>query len=518
MQYIRSMAKPALAVDDALDTLVQQFSDPLACLRELVQNSIDAGSRQVDIAFEHVDGVMCIHVDDYGDGMDRAIIDSRLTRLFSSAKDGDMTKIGRFGIGFVSVFALEPEAVCVDTGRGPENWRVLFKADRSFTRIALDEPVDGTRVRIFKTVDAKDFEALRARAREVLTYWCKHVDGELYFDDDLISGPLTLDALLQVSHREEGTEVLVGFRQDGGTFAGFYNKGLTLHESRSVEGDAILAGVAFKVSSRYLEHTLTRDNVLHDDQYERAMKIVLRLVRGPLLDALFDRVRQDEPLAWTMLGRRLHAADALPRERFDTPLFPTPEGRVNWRVVSAAYYANTLLVAPEETPLAKLRAQAGDTVVLGPSAGAAAHALEAALVPLADRWLLPQHDRDLGVLETEIAAQLAAEDLKTAGIRLVHWGTALPERVAVSAKRPDLPVLIEDAQRLKTSFFERKRWLLVNADHPTVVALLPLVQAEPEWVGWMITKLFFLGDTLTVALDSRMAERALARRNARMAS
>ena len=30
-------------------------------------------------------GTMIIHVDDFGEGMDRAIIDTRLTRLFSSS-------------------------------------------------------------------------------------------------------------------------------------------------------------------------------------------------------------------------------------------------------------------------------------------------------------------------------------------------------------------------------------------------------------------------------------------------
>ncbi len=137
---------------EALDELVNQFADPLSCFRELIQNAVDAGSPAVDVSFEfraEADtperGAMVIHVDDYGEGMNREIIDKRLTRLFSSGKDGDLTKIGRFGIGFVSVFALSPDAVVVDTARGGESWRVLFGADRTFQRIARDEPVDGTK-------------------------------------------------------------------------------------------------------------------------------------------------------------------------------------------------------------------------------------------------------------------------------------------------------------------------------------------------------------------------------------
>ncbi|MGB1275507.1 MAG: hypothetical protein ACPG77_07140, partial [Nannocystaceae bacterium] len=46
----RSMAATEpLHVRDALDKLVNQFSDPLSFLRELIQNALDAGSREVDV-------------------------------------------------------------------------------------------------------------------------------------------------------------------------------------------------------------------------------------------------------------------------------------------------------------------------------------------------------------------------------------------------------------------------------------------------------------------------------------
>jgi HSP90 family molecular chaperone len=113
------MAPDISSVGDALEGLVHQFADPWAFLRELIQNAIDAGSGQIEVRIDHdaAKGTMTIEVVDSGEGMTREIIDTRLTRLFSSAKEGDYTKIGRFGIGFVSVFALDPEVVCVDTGR-----------------------------------------------------------------------------------------------------------------------------------------------------------------------------------------------------------------------------------------------------------------------------------------------------------------------------------------------------------------------------------------------------------------
>ena len=120
-----------LAVEDVLEQLVSQFVDPLCFLRELVQNAIDAGSTKIDVTCTFEDdspllavagglvaadashgkaaelGTAIIRVVDFGEGMDGHIIDTRLTRLFSSDKEGDRTKLGKFGTGFISVFALQ---------------------------------------------------------------------------------------------------------------------------------------------------------------------------------------------------------------------------------------------------------------------------------------------------------------------------------------------------------------------------------------------------------------------------
>ncbi|MBV1862254.1 MAG: hypothetical protein KUG77_27795 [Nannocystaceae bacterium] len=75
------MSAPSVApVDDALDELVNQFSDPLSFLRELVQNAIDAGSHEVETStsFEAKGeaGTAVIAVSDWGGGMSREIIET----------------------------------------------------------------------------------------------------------------------------------------------------------------------------------------------------------------------------------------------------------------------------------------------------------------------------------------------------------------------------------------------------------------------------------------------------------
>lgn len=276
-----------------LDDLVNQFADPMSCLRELIQNAIDAGSGEVEIDVEWKQegdsGLLTVRVDDFGEGMTREIIETKLTRLFSSGKDEDFTKIGRFGIGFVSVFALEPDLVCVDTGRAGEFWRVLFKEDRTFDLIALDMPVEGTQIRIFKRCHRQAYVDFRRRAREVVSHWCRHVEVPIHVCGESINEPFELSgALCSVTHEEEGTRIVAGFVNDARAKGGFFNRGLTLKDGVQSEWE----GVAFKIDSRYLEHTLTRDQVLQDKHYHKAHALLDRVIREDLIEALLGSMEE----------------------------------------------------------------------------------------------------------------------------------------------------------------------------------------------------------------------------------
>ncbi|MEN0061892.1 MAG: ATP-binding protein [Myxococcota bacterium] len=317
---------PSLA-EQALENLVNQFARPLDFLRELAQNSIDAGSPRIEVAVayeppegEGDDGVLRIHVDDYGEGMDEDIIDNQLTRLFSSTKEDDLTKIGKFGIGFTSIFAIKPEAVLLRTGRHGEYWELLFHADRSFDKIRIDDPIQGTKITLFKRLPGERVAPFVQEVRFVLDYWCEHSDTPLTFEDrtqertevettgsdpfqafadgahagaERINRPLALDAVLQHVHREDGLEVAIGYA-DPPRF-GFYNGGLTLLNTQNTDvlGEHAdqLSHLSFRVKHDGLEHTLTRDNVLHDHNWERAMAGVLR-ARAGLRQKLVERTVQ----------------------------------------------------------------------------------------------------------------------------------------------------------------------------------------------------------------------------------
>ena len=355
--------------EQALANLVNQFARPLDFLRELAQNAIDAGSPRIEVWVDYTppkgdsQGVLRIGVDDFGEGMDEAIIDGKLSRLFESTKDDDLTKIGKFGIGFTSIFAIHPDAVILLTGRHGTYWKLHFRADRSFDKLTYDEPVNGTRITLFKQLPPDKVEAFVRDARANLTYWCEHSDTPITFDDrtqhdeaevvdtadpfaafgdDAVGGPEPINRPLDVPselwahHEAPGTEVVIGYADP--PRYGYYNGGLTLLNTPNRDAlgsfERRLGHVTFKVKNDRLEHTLTRDNVLQDDHWSAAMRVVVE-AHDALRDQLVDRAEAaataGEPLGrWhAQLAHECRTADGQAlAERFMTrPLFRDVHGR-----------------------------------------------------------------------------------------------------------------------------------------------------------------------------------------------
>lgn len=313
-----------VGADEALESLVGQFADPLAFLRELVQNSLDAGSTRIDVDFgfeedaqqgsekpKAVQGLLKITVADNGEGMNEGIIDRYLLTLFSSTKENDLTKIGKFGVGFVSIFAIEPELVVLETGQAGESWRILFHPDRRYEKLRLDEPFEGTEIVLYKHVTRAEFNDIRSRGRRTVRHWCKYAEARIAVDGISIIEEFGVESPLSISYEEPGTSLVVGFPDvvdvSAGTFervrgdavgkslgaqVGMYNRGLTLVEGTELPGEtaADLVGLSVRVKSRYLEHTLTRDNVRRDENYEKAVALVCARVNDTLRPRLVDHV------------------------------------------------------------------------------------------------------------------------------------------------------------------------------------------------------------------------------------
>ena len=391
---------PAGLIEQALDNLVNQFANPMDFLRELVQNSIDAGSPRIEVEVRHKPGrghfgVAEIDIRDFGQGMDESVIDSQLTRLFSSAKEGDRTAIGKFGIGFTSVFALRPNVVRVVTGKHGENWEVLFHEDRTFEKRRLDGVVSGTTITVYKRLRSAKVADLVRDARESLVYWCEHAltpiafldrtDGEepeqADSDDvfavfereqpeaEVLNQPFGLpDAVVSVEHEADGVRVVVGY--DEAPSWCFFSGGLTLLRSEDpghlgpYEKD--FRGISFKILSPTVGHTLTRDNVIQDEAWHTAMAVAKQAavqLRAQVVEQLVTSAREGDRASLATWHGRL--VPDLAREPLDTKrpvlLDPLLEPLSLYALVErvGAFGAPVWAVDPADERLARAMVEAG---------------------------------------------------------------------------------------------------------------------------------------------------------------
>lgn len=340
------------AATDTFHNLVHQFSDPLAFYRELVQNAVDAGTQRVDIevSYDAARGMGIATVQDDGEGMDLAVINTRLTRLFASDKEGDLTRIGRFGIGFVSVFAVSPQAVVVDTGRTGQAWRLIFHPDGSFDRIRLDNPVAGTRVQIYKPLAESEFEGWSSRSRDTLRYWCRYCDVPIRFNGTPINEPFDVEGPVRYRVQEGTTEVVVSVQEARKTAYGFYNGGITLMEGDLGVGEPppmlepyrdVLAGLHIRIRSRHLEHNLTRDTVRPDPSWAHVAALLEQAVQG-LVARMYDLLALRRGEAWRTLFTAClpQVRRTLAHEGRDVPFIPALNGPpLAWRDLERAFGA-----------------------------------------------------------------------------------------------------------------------------------------------------------------------------------
>jgi len=130
--------------------------DPWVFVRELLQNSRDAGASRIDLQVERVDGLDCIVCTDDGCGMSFDHAKRYLFTLYASSKFGERDTAGRFGIGFWSVLRFGPDHVAIQSApNGGPAWQLGFSGDLSRvergdcnlavgTRIELNRPSRGS--------------------------------------------------------------------------------------------------------------------------------------------------------------------------------------------------------------------------------------------------------------------------------------------------------------------------------------------------------------------------------------
>lgn len=511
------------AVHDAIHQMVRQFADPMAWLRELVQNALDAGASAISVHLDYQPdrvsdrGALLASVTDDGHGMDQDTIERSLVVLFRSTKDRDPTKIGKFGVGFFSVFGAGPSIVTVDSGRAdaPEALRLSFRPDFTYELEAIP-PRRGTTVTLTLQRSAAQASEFAERSLAALSRWCPHVAAPLQLSthgipagdrDVRIDRPFDIEGPVTLTHRVDARTVLA-LAVDPVASVAFYNRGILLHETT----DTPLPGVRWKIDAHDLHHTVSRDNVRRDAAFARAQQLAAELART----ALRERFVAAFAAAASRSASARHAKQPSPdaallaawaRLALDAP-FKLKPAEVAWPLAHplasdpskvTASFAPGILQRPERryavepsaltAALARKDIPVVDIGVAGPGAEALlallrAHHHEDRVVPVDARYLLarPLHANDL-VPHARKLLEALRPLLPALGLREVFLGTidgyGRDRAFAAFAHDPRATEFLLDATRDEPFSLEEGRALLLHVTHSRVAAAVDAARSDP---------------------------------------
>jgi hypothetical protein len=126
---------------DLIRLLARSQSDARKAVAELVQNSLDAGARRIEVIWFNEDGQRALRVVDDGEGifpdLDRPAALRRLAstighshkKSLTPARRRELMMLGKYGIGMLGFWAVGEEMqICSRVGGG-ETWRLLLLED-----------------------------------------------------------------------------------------------------------------------------------------------------------------------------------------------------------------------------------------------------------------------------------------------------------------------------------------------------------------------------------------------------
>ncbi len=308
--------------------------------------------------------------------------------------------------------------------------------------------------------------------------------------------------------------------------------------------DEYLPDLAFKINSRYLEHTLTRDQVVQEEHFNKAMKIVHGLADRALPERLFSLLeeRVADPATQETEVEGLYAMACLAVDRSPELLKRMADrkvlcdamgGPVTVMDARRASKGKKLYYDTVSSPLMRSLGKAGVLVVRGAADSWAARLLQRLsqrpvhrandvfcqpVVPVETR---ERHEaaryRPLG---RAVERLLEAHGVETTELAFAHFaydGSSIAHRVAITQQKAGEVTRLEALGTLAGAVFSRSLVLVVNLDHPTVTHLVVLASSEPELASYVLLKLLHLRGELSTELDGKLMAQAFGLRERRVA-
>ncbi|MFH1529817.1 MAG: transglutaminase domain-containing protein [Pseudomonadota bacterium] len=285
--------------------------DPWFFLRELAQNSRDAGARRIHVSASTDGGREVLVFSDDGRGMDRAHAEQFLFRLYASSKESERSSAGMYGIGFWTVLGFEPDRIEVASHAGAESWALRLDGDLSVREAGSDLAAPGTRVTLARPAASSDGGAFRAEVWAALRRYCRYLRRNdrsssvlpVDLDGVEINEPLKAGGPVELRFREGAVEGAVGLAD--APRVELYARGLPVWEGMLLEelshnppalqsGAGLETGLSpvFVLNGNDLRVVMDRNAVVDDKALRRlrrqAARALRRLVREQL-DGLPDR-------------------------------------------------------------------------------------------------------------------------------------------------------------------------------------------------------------------------------------
>jgi len=272
---------------------MDQFSEPLLCFRELVQNSVDAEAKKIEIktGYDKDKQLLEIQVIDDGAGMSLDNIRTYLT-LFDSTKDTNIKKIGQMGAGKVFAHALKPKLMTVETGNGEQGYRVVFNPDLS-GKILETTPHEGTNVRLFIPMKLTKARAFNKKLEEVVGEWCKYIKTPLFINGQKINEPFKIKGDYVERIEEEGLEAEIAFKSFGYEF---FKGGILLEKthylySRDNEKGDILSLFGGLVNAERVDFPISRNGVVRNEEYYELIRTVKKNIVKKFTPRFIDEIK-----------------------------------------------------------------------------------------------------------------------------------------------------------------------------------------------------------------------------------
>ena len=239
-----------------------------------------------------------IIAEDFGKGMTHDDREKFLKTIFATSKEGDRDQTGRFGVGFISVFALNPDNVIVQSSKDGQAWEYHFLKETENSipgklyvfddgdSASKDEipRQNGTKVSIIlNNLPSSRVLDIKSAAKKAISAHCRHVEKPIYVDGIPINEEFTISSPLKVHFGKRGVEGIIGIVPKFKNRYTLENNRIVLEEKGASLHQHILPtyaapgtdlGTEILVSSKYLNYDIARENVERDVNFQSIIRVI----------------------------------------------------------------------------------------------------------------------------------------------------------------------------------------------------------------------------------------------------